>query len=69
DLKKAIESDDVEDIKTKTEALTQVSMKLGEAMYKAAQEQSTSESNAPSGEEVVDADFEEVDGDDKESRA
>ena len=69
DLKKAIESDATEDITAKTDTLMQASMKLGEAMYKAAQDQSTSESNASGGDEVVDADFEEVDGDDKQSRA
>ena len=37
-LKEVIGGDDVEQIKSKTEALAQVSMKLGEAMYKAQQE-------------------------------
>src|SRR6476660_48255 len=36
-LKSAIKSDDVDDIKAKTNALAQASMKLGEAMYKAQQ--------------------------------
>ena len=36
-LKDVIGSDDVEQIKSKTEALAQVAMKLGEAMYKAQQ--------------------------------
>ncbi|MCG8510520.1 MAG: Hsp70 family protein, partial [Rhodospirillales bacterium] len=38
DLKTALEGDDPEAIKAKTETLMQVSMKLGEAMYKASQE-------------------------------
>lgn len=37
DLKTAIEGDDAEDIKAKTEALSQASMKLGEEIYKAQQ--------------------------------
>src|ERR1700749_3834493 len=36
-LKEAVKSDDVEDVKAKTNALAQASMKLGEAMYKAQQ--------------------------------
>ena len=36
-LKEAIESDDLEKIKSGLDALTQSSMKLGEAMYKAQQ--------------------------------
>ena len=38
-LKTAAEGEDTDDIGAKTEALAQVSMKIGEAMYKAAQEQ------------------------------
>ena len=64
-LKDAIKSDDAEDIKAKTNALAQASMKLGEAMYKAQQAEGGA---APEGGEapktddnVVDADFEEVD--------
>ena len=66
-----VEEADAEDIKAKTEAVTQVAMKLGEAMYKAQQESEGGE--APEGAEaadgadddVVDADFEEVDPDKK----
>ncbi len=76
DLKEALEGEDMEAITAKTEALTEASMKLGEAMYKAAQE----EDAATGGEDgdgggdgsggadsegddakVVDADFEEID--------
>ncbi|CCQ75676.1 molecular chaperone DnaK [Magnetospira sp. QH-2] len=76
-LRGVMESEDLDDIKAKTEALTQSSMKLGEAMYKAQQEeQAAAEAaggDAPaSGENagsddstVVDADFEEVDPDKK----
>jgi molecular chaperone DnaK len=70
-LKDALEGDDAEAIAAKTEALTQASMKLGEAIYKAAQaegeaEAATAEGTAKSGktdDNVVDADFEEVDPD------
>ncbi len=70
-LKEALKGEDAEDIKAKTETLTQASMKLGEAMYKATQEaeqQAAPEEGAePATDEaegdVVDAEFEEVDPD------
>ncbi len=37
DLKKALEGEDIADIQSKTNGLTQVAMKLGEAMYKSQQ--------------------------------
>ncbi len=69
-VRSAMESDDPEAIKAKTETLTQSSMKLGEAMYKAQQTEGSPapEADGPkpgAGETVVDADFEEVDGDKK----
>jgi molecular chaperone DnaK len=68
-LREAIASDDLGAIKEKTEALGQISMKLGEAMYRAGQAQQEApggQSGAggetgAGGEKVVDADFEEVD--------
>ena len=42
-LKEAMESDDLEKIKSGLEALTQSSMKLGEAMYKAQQAEGSQE--------------------------
>jgi molecular chaperone DnaK len=66
-LKEAVKEDDAAAIRSKTEALSQSSMKLGEAMYKASQETAAGEEAAPEsgekGENVVDADFEEVDDD------
>ncbi|MEE2760049.1 MAG: molecular chaperone DnaK, partial [Pseudomonadota bacterium] len=38
-LKEVLDSEDLEDIKAKTDVLMQASMKLGEAMYKASQEE------------------------------
>jgi molecular chaperone DnaK len=72
-LKTAAESDDVEDIKAKTQALAEASMKLGQAMYEAAQAE-TAEADAKadaakSGEDVVDADFEEIDEDDNKKKS
>ena len=63
DLKTALEGEDLEEIKTKTQALVQASMKLGEAMYAAAagrrgQRGRSGEHAADDG--VVDAEFEEV---------
>ncbi|HJR57014.1 MAG TPA: molecular chaperone DnaK [Rhizomicrobium sp.] len=67
-LKEALKGDDVEDIKAKTNTLAQASMKLGEAMYKAQQSEGAPADAAADGaasqggdDNVVDADFEEVD--------
>jgi len=66
-LKDAVKGDDPEAIKEKTNTLAQASMKLGEAMYKAQQSEAASADAAADGagnkpdENVVDADFEEVD--------
>ena len=63
DLKEALKGSNVEDIKTKTETLTQSAMKLGEAIYKQQQEseqKANTESDKPKDDNVVDADFEEV---------
>jgi len=69
ELKDVLETDDAEDLKSKTEALMQASMKLGQAMYEAQQAEGGEDaSDAPSGgddPDVVDADFEEVDDKDK----
>ncbi len=72
-LKEAKDGDDVEDIKAKTDAVAQASMKLGEAMYKAAQAEGGDADMGADGpsaggqeETVVDADFEEVDDDKKD---
>ena len=64
-LKDAVKGDDAEAIKEKTNSLAQASMKLGEAMYKAQQSEAAAADAAADGakpdENVVDADFEEVD--------
>ena len=75
-LKEAVASDDTDKIKSGLEALTQSSMKLGEAMYKAQQQDAPnpneSSDNTTAGsdqnnEKVVDAEFEEVKEDNKQS--
>jgi molecular chaperone DnaK len=69
DVRNVLESDDAEQIKEKTAALAEVSMKLGEAMYKASQaeaEAKASGSDQAADDDVVDAEFEEV-KDDKKS--
>jgi molecular chaperone DnaK len=70
ELKSALASENAEEIKTKTQALTQVSMKLGEAMYKAQQggAEGAHAEEAPK-DDVIDADFKEVGGDDKKKSA
>jgi molecular chaperone DnaK len=61
DLKSSLEGDDAEAISAKTQALLQASMKLGEAMYKA-QSGEEAGGEAPKADDgVVDAEFEEVD--------
>ncbi|KAB2732099.1 molecular chaperone DnaK [Brucella intermedia] len=70
-LKTALEGDDADDIKSKTQTLAEASMKLGQAMYEAAQAAETgaaggSEEKA-SNDDVVDADYEEIDDDKKKS--
>jgi molecular chaperone DnaK len=71
-LKLALEGDDVEAVKQKTEALTEASMKLGQAMYESAQaEQAHADARSDAAKEdngdVVDADFEDLDDDKKKS--
>ena len=79
-VKTALEGEDSEAIKTATEALSQSAMKLGEAMYKAQQEEgmagagdgaSEEADEQPAGDDatVVDADFEEVEDDKKDKSA
>jgi molecular chaperone DnaK len=85
ELKTANEGEDVDDIRAKSEALAQVAMKIGEALYKESAEAEAAagaespddagdagDGNNGSGaadDEVVDADFEEVDDDKKDSAA
>ncbi|MCC8368818.1 MAG: molecular chaperone DnaK [Rickettsia endosymbiont of Oxypoda opaca] len=60
-LKAVLESEDLAQIKEKTEALTASSMKIGEAMYKSqAENTDTAEPEAANDEKIVDADFEEA---------
>ena len=66
-LKEALKGEDIEDIKKKTEALIQSSMKLGEAIYKSQQnakpeadKEDDKDNKNKKDNDVVDADFEEV---------
>jgi molecular chaperone DnaK len=77
EAKEAVEKGDADDMQQKTAALTQAAMKLGEAMYKAQQAETEaaagpdagtsgpSEHPAEGQEEVVDAEFSEVDEENK----
>ncbi len=84
DLKEALKGDDAATITAKTNALAQASMKLGEAMYKQAQEGQGGQGGGPGGpgsaapggdgaggkkEDVVDAEFTEVDDDKKNKKS
>jgi molecular chaperone DnaK len=75
DLKEALKGDDATAIQAKTNTLAQASMKLGEAMYKQQQEAqgapgapgTEGDGSAEKKEDVVDAEFTEVDDDKKKS--
>jgi len=81
DLKTALASDDVDEIRSKSDALAQAAMKLGEAMYAASQAEAGAAagddgdgngggaSGASPDDQVVDADFEEVDDDRRDKTA
>jgi molecular chaperone DnaK len=74
DLKSAVQGDDKDQIKQKTDALAQASMKLGEAMYQTSQGQAAGGGGGDSAEagpddKVVDVDFEEVKDDDSKKSA
>jgi molecular chaperone DnaK len=79
DLKSAMEGSEVEAIKSKTNALAQSAMKLGEAMYKSQQAGAGGEGAGPTGangsgqqagnDDVVDADFTEVKDDENKKSA
>ena len=69
-LKTAAEGDDAAEIEAKTQALAEVSMKLGQAMYEASQKEAAeadAKADAAKDSDVVDADFEEIDEDKKKS--
>ncbi|MDD9334490.1 MAG: molecular chaperone DnaK [Rickettsiaceae bacterium] len=61
ELKAALESDNLEQIKAKTDALMASSMKIGEAMYKSPSgDDNNAESEASNDDKVVDANYEDV---------
>ncbi|KPL67619.1 molecular chaperone DnaK [Erythrobacter sp. SG61-1L] len=69
ETKTAIESGDVAAINAKTQALTEVAMKMGQSIYEKEQASAASPSadadSSSAGEDVVDAEFSEVDEDNK----
>ena len=70
-LKETAESDNTAEITSKHQALMSAAMKLGEAIYASQEEQKAhadaAADAAADSDDVVDADFEEVDGDEKRS--
>jgi molecular chaperone DnaK len=69
-LKSALEGEDVEAVKARTTDLMQAQMKLGEAMYKAQQAAGAGGPDGAGGQakdDVIDAEFKEVDDDKKKS--
>jgi molecular chaperone DnaK len=75
DLKEALKGTDAEAIAAKTNTLAQASMKLGEAMYKQAEQQPGGGDGEGGGgaeakkDDVVDAEFTEVDDDKKNKKS
>ena len=74
DLKSALAGEDVSDIQAKSQAVAQASMKLGEAMYRAQQEDTSHEvrdehAGGSKDDDVVDADFEEIPDEDQKKRS
>ena len=75
DLKAALESDDAEDINAKSQALAEASMKMGQAIYEAQQSDeeaaaaADAAAHAAADDNVVDADFEEIDDEDEKRSA
>jgi len=70
EAKTALESDDTDAITAKSQALTELAMKMGQAIYEKEQAAAASpgggaEETAPEDEEVVDAEFSEVDDENK----
>ena len=71
-LKTAAEGEDADAIEARSQTLAEVSMKLGQAMYEASQKEAAeadAKADAAGDKDVVDADFEEIDDDDKKKSA
>ncbi len=71
-LKEAAEGDDVDAIQARSQTLSEVSMKLGQAMYEAAQKseaEGDARADAAKDSDVVDADFEEIDDNDDKKKS
>ncbi|MCB1462610.1 MAG: Hsp70 family protein, partial [Nitratireductor sp.] len=74
DLKASVEAGDAEDIKARSETLANASMKLGQAIYEASQAEAAeaeadASADAAKDEDVVDADFEEIDDDEDKKKS
>jgi len=70
DVKSVLDGDDAEALTAKTSALSEAAMKLGEAIYKAEQDASaaTPEAEAPKDDNVVDAEFSDVEATDDDKK-
>ena len=75
ELKEVLETDDADEISAKTQELSEASMKMGQAIYEAQQSDEEASAaadaaaHAAADENVVDADFEEIDDDDEKKSA
>lgn len=59
-MKSVLDSTDTEEVKAKMQKLAEVSMKLGQAMYEASQAATPNTETDTKSDDVVDADFEEI---------
>ncbi len=75
DLRAALEGDDTEEITAKSQALAEASMKMGQAIYESQQSEeeaaaaADAEVHAAADDNVVDADFEEIDDEDDRKKS
>ena len=75
DLRTALEGDDTEEITAKSQALAEASMKMGQAIYESQQSEeeaaaaADAEVHAAADDNVVDADFEEIDDEDDKKKS
>ncbi len=75
DLRAALEGDDAEEITAKSQALAEASMKMGQAIYESQQSEeeaaaaADAEVHAAADDNVVDADFEEIDDEDDRKKS
>ena len=61
ELQETLTSEDADEIEAKTQTLMQSAMKIGEAIYQSQQQQGGNDDAAPQDDNIMDADFEDID--------